>query len=119
MIDIRAARHDPDGYRAALARKGQAEVFDELLEADARWRELETRATELRTQTNLKGKPTPEQLEEVKRVRQDLKQVEEEHAAAAARRDELLAVVPNPPAGDVPDGATEDDAELVRVGGAP
>ena len=119
MIDIRAARHDPDGYRAALARKGQAELFDELLEADARWRELETRATDLRAQTNLKGKPTPEQLEVVKRVRQELKQVEEEHAAAAKTRDELLAVVPNPPAADVPDGFTEEDAEVVRVVGSP
>jgi seryl-tRNA synthetase len=119
MIDIRAARHDPDGYRAALARKGQAEVFDELLDADARWRELETRATELRTQTNLKGKPTPEQLEDVQRVRQELKQVDEEHATAARRRDELLAVVPNPPAEDVPDGFTEEDAKVVRVVGAP
>src|ERR1044071_6786733 len=115
MIDIRAARHDPDGYRAALARKGQAAVFDELLEADAQWRELETHATELRTQTNLKGKPTPEQLEHVKRVRQELRQVGEEHAAAASKRDKLLALVPNPPADDVPDGFTEEDAEVVRV----
>src|SRR5262249_44913644 len=114
MIDIRAARHDPDRYRAALARKGQAEIFDELLEADARWRELETHATELRTQTNLKGKPSPEQLEDVKRVRQELKQVEEEHAAAAKTRDELLAVVPNPPDDSVPDGFEEDDAEVLR-----
>ena len=36
MIDLKAARHDPDGYRAALARKGAAEAFDALLEADER-----------------------------------------------------------------------------------
>ena len=29
MIDIRAARHDPEAFRAALARKGAAETFDE------------------------------------------------------------------------------------------
>jgi seryl-tRNA synthetase len=119
MIDIRAARHDPDGYRAALARKGQAELFDELLAADTQWRELETRATELRTQTKLKGKPSPEQLAEVSRVKDELRQVDEEHGAAARRRDELLAVVPNPPFDDVPDGDTEDDAEVVRMVGAP
>ena len=30
MIDIRAARNDPDAWRAALARKGAAEAFDAL-----------------------------------------------------------------------------------------
>jgi seryl-tRNA synthetase len=51
LIDLRAARADPEGFRAALARKGAAEVFDELLAADERWRELVTRAGELRAQT--------------------------------------------------------------------
>jgi seryl-tRNA synthetase len=114
MIDIRAARHDPDGYRAALARKGQAEIFDELLEADARWRELETRASELRSRTNLKGKPTPEQLEEVKSVKQELSRLEDEQAGAKQRLDELLSVVPNPPDASVPDGFEEEDAEVIR-----
>ncbi len=38
MIDLRAARSDPDRVRAALARKGAAEAFDALLAADVRWR---------------------------------------------------------------------------------
>ena len=38
MIDARAARNDPDGFRRRLARKGAAEQFDELLAADTRWR---------------------------------------------------------------------------------
>ena len=41
MIDLRAARTDPDAFRTALGRKGAAEVFDELLGADVRWRELQ------------------------------------------------------------------------------
>ena len=32
MIDLRAARADPDAFRAAVARKGGAEAFDELLQ---------------------------------------------------------------------------------------
>src|SRR6266542_1523569 len=75
-IDIRAARHDPDRFRAALARKGAADVFDELLAADARWRALETKVTELRAQTKLKGKPTPEQQEQLRSVKEDLKRLE-------------------------------------------
>ena len=34
MIDLRAARNEPETIRAALARKGAAELFDELLAAD-------------------------------------------------------------------------------------
>src|SRR5919109_5186065 len=99
MIDIRAARNDPDAFRAALARKGAAELFDELMSADGHWRELETRVTELRAQTKTKGKPTPEQLERLREVKEELKRAEEEHGQAAAQRDELLARVPNPPDG--------------------
>ncbi len=59
MIDLKAARHDPEGYRAALARKGAGEAFDAVLEADERWRALVPRIDELRGRTKLKGKPSP------------------------------------------------------------
>jgi seryl-tRNA synthetase len=120
LIDLRAARADPERFRAALARKGAAEVFDELLAADERWRDLETRAGELRAQTKTKGKPTPEQLEQLRELKGELKGVEAEHEEAVQRRQELLDRVPNPPDPSVPDGATEDDAvELWRVGEPP
>jgi seryl-tRNA synthetase len=110
MIDVRAARHDPDSFRDALARKGAADLFDELLEADARWRELETRVTDLRARAKTKGKPTPEQLEELRGAKEELAALEREHDDATKRRDELLARVPNPPHESVPDGDAEDDA---------
>jgi seryl-tRNA synthetase len=119
MIDIRAARSDPAGFRAALERKGAAELFDELLEADRRWRELETRTTELRAQTKTKGKPTPEQLEQLRGVKDELKRVEAEHAEAERRRQELLDRVPNPPDEATPDGFDEEDAAEIRRSGEP
>ncbi|MDP9232784.1 MAG: serine--tRNA ligase [Actinomycetota bacterium] len=120
MIDLRAARADPEGFRAALARKGAAEAFDELLVADERWRELETRASDLRSQTKTKGKPTPEQLEQLRGLKAELQRVEAAHEEAAQARHELLDRVPNPPDPSVPDGFTEEDAiELRRVGEPP
>ena len=120
MIDLRAARADPEGFRAALERKGAAEPFDDLLAADERWRELETRASELRAQTKTKGKPTPGQLEQLRELKAELQRVEAEHEQAAQRRRELLDRVPNPPDPSVPDGTTEEDAvELRRVGEPP
>jgi seryl-tRNA synthetase len=119
VIDLKAARSDPDAWRAALARKGAAEEFDALLEADERWRSLIPRVDELRGQTKLKGKPTPEELEALRPVKAALKGAEEELAAAEVARDALLALVPNPPHDSVPDGDTEDDAEELRRVGEP
>ena len=119
MIDLREARNDPERYRAALARKGGAEAFDELLAADERWRSLVPRVDDLRSRQKLQGKPTPEQIEQLKAVKAELQQVEAELAEAEAARDELLRQVPNPPHESVPDGDTDEDAEELRRVGEP
>jgi len=117
VIDLRAARADPDAMRAALARKGAGEAFDRLMDADGRWRELVPQVDELRSRTKLKGKPTDEQRAELQRVKAELKEAEDALAAAESERDAALLEVPNPPDDDVPDGDSEDDAvELRRVG---
>ncbi len=119
MIDLKAARADPDAFRAAVARKGAGQAFDRLLEADARWRELIPQVDDLRGRQKIQGKPSPEQVEELKQVKEDLRRLEDELAAAEAERDELLAQVPNPPHESVPDGATEEESEEVRRVGKP
>jgi seryl-tRNA synthetase len=120
VIDIRAARNDPASWRSALARKGAAESFDALMAADAEWLRLVPLVDELRGKTKLKGKPSPEQLEELRQVKEDLGRAEERLTTAAVRRDELLVEVPNPPDSSAPDGATEEDSvELRRVGEKP
>jgi seryl-tRNA synthetase len=119
VIDLRAARANPEPVRAALARKGAAEAFDRLLDADERWRALVPTVDELRARTKLKGRPTPEQLEELQSVKVELKAAEEQLAAAEAARDALALRVPNTPAADVPDGSTEDDAREIRREGRP
>jgi seryl-tRNA synthetase len=119
VIDLKAARNDPEGFRAALARKGAADRIDALLAADERWRALVPRADELRSRLKTKGKPTPQQLEELNRVKDELRAVEEELAAAEAERDRLLELVPNPPDPSAPDGDSEEDAEELRRWGDP
>ena len=119
MIDLRAARNDPETFRAALARKGAAETFDRLLEADERWRALVPKVDELRGRLKVKGKPTPEQQAELNTVKKELRAAEEQLAVAEAERDALALRVPNPPADDVPDGSDEEDAREVRRVGEP
>jgi seryl-tRNA synthetase len=119
VIDLKAARNDPEAYRAALARKGAAEAFDELLAADERWRALVPRIDELRGRTKPKGKPSPEELAALQAVKEELRAAEEEYAAAEAERDRLALRVPNLPHPDSPDGSTEDDVEEIRRVGEP
>jgi seryl-tRNA synthetase len=119
VIDLKAARSDPDGWRAALARKGAAAQLDALLEADERWRGLVPRVDELRGRTKLKGKPTPEELAALQDVKAELRALESELAAAEAERDRLALLVPNPPDASVPEGASEDEAVEIRRLGEP
>jgi seryl-tRNA synthetase len=119
VIDARAARNDPDDFRRRLGRKGAADVFDAWLVADEQWRALVPRIDELRGKTKLKGKPTPEQLEEVRGVKQELQQAEQELAEADAARELLVRQLPNPPDDATPDGDTDEDAEEIRRWGEP
>jgi seryl-tRNA synthetase len=119
MIDLREARSNPDAFRAALDRRGAAEAFDALLDADERWRALVPQVDELRARQKLDGKPTPEQLEELKGIKERLRSLEAELAAAEAEREEALAKVPNPPHESAADGLTEDDAVEIKRWGEP
>ena len=125
MIDLRAARNDPDGFRAALARKGAAELFDQLLEADRAVREVQPRVEELRAAQNafsrsLRGKPSQEDLNRLAGLKEDLREEEERFKQLEGRRQELLDRIPNPPSDETPDGETEEDAvEIRRVGEPP
>ena len=119
MIDQRAARNDPDAFRRRLARKSAADAFDAWLAVDERWRALVPRVDELRGKTKLKGKPTPEQLEELRGVKEELQRAEQDLAAAETARDEALAVIPNPPDDSSPDGDTDEDAVEIRRWGEP
>jgi seryl-tRNA synthetase len=74
---------------------------------------------ELRGRTKLKGKPTEEQLEELRAVKEELRSTEEALAAAEAERDRLALRVPNLPSEDTPSGSTDDDAVEVRRVGEP
>ena len=119
MIDIRLARENPEAFRRSLARKGAGELFDELLGVDSSWRSLTASVDDLRSRTRPKGRPTPEELTALQQVKEELREAEAELAGLEARRDDLLRRIPNPPADDVPDGISDEDAVEVRRVGEP
>lgn len=121
MIDLKAARQDPDTFRTALSRRGASADFDALLEVDTRWREATDRVGGLRAAAKQrpKGKPTPEQVEQFKREKEELRAAEDELAAADVERTGLLARIPNLPDPSAADGMAEEDAVTVRTWGEP
>jgi seryl-tRNA synthetase len=126
VIDLKAARQEPDRYRAALARRGADNDFDALLAADARWREHTERVQVLRAeQKKLSrdaakgGPPGPEERAELRRLGDEIEAVAQQETLAARERDVLLARVPNLPDPTAADGMDEDDAQLVRTWGEP
>jgi seryl-tRNA synthetase len=119
MIDLRAARDNPQAVRDALERKGAAELFDELLAADRAVRDVQPRVDELRAKRKLKGKPSPEQLDELERIKSELQTLERQLQAAERRRDDVLGRIPNPPDEATPDGFTDEDAVEIRRWGDP
>jgi seryl-tRNA synthetase len=82
----------------------------------------EARAESKRVATAVKGAAAEERAELVARAR-ELKAVvaaaEQEQKALDAELTALLLEIPNLPADDVPDGASDEDAELVRSWGEP
>jgi seryl-tRNA synthetase len=121
VIDLKAARQDPQGFRAALARREAAQDFDKLLAADVSWREHTEHAESLRAEQKRasKGKPSPDELEHLRDLSARIETALAQQADAARLRDQILARIPNLPDPSAADGMDEEDAEELRTWGKP
>ncbi|WP_055490371.1 serine--tRNA ligase [Streptomyces sp. TP-A0356] len=121
MINIKAARAEPELFRAALDRRGAAQDFDALLEADVQWRKLTEVVQQLRAEQKKrsKGRPSPEDVAELQRIKAELQSAETSLGQAEQERDRLLISLPNLPAASAPDGGEEDSVVLREWGTIP
>jgi seryl-tRNA synthetase len=110
VLDIRLIRRDPEGVRAALARRGpdSAAALQRLLELDERWRALTAELERLRAAQNQasrgrKGAPTEQERAQLAELAARRRELSDEEAAVKARRDAELATLPNLPDPDAPD----------------
>jgi seryl-tRNA synthetase len=133
-LDLKQIRTDPERVRSALARRGAAEQLDELIDADERRRELNTRIDTVRAEQNKlsaeieeaakAGKAGDPEFAELREkssgLKSELKELEPQLAELDQRREQLLAALPNIPDPDAPEGETEEDNVTVReVGDLP
>lgn len=129
MHDIKYLRADPDGFAAALARRGVSDAAGALLAADTAWRAAETALQEALARRNAVSKDIGAAMAAKDSVRADalkaevaaLKdqtvRLEEAARAAAAVAEAGLTSLPNLPPADVPDGVDEHgNVEVLRWG---
>ena len=129
MLDLKAIREDPGPAREALARRGAAETLDELLDVDARRRELLPKVEEGRARRNTvsdqiaeakrSGEDAAGPISEMRELGAEIKRMETELAEVEARRDELAQALPNLPSPDAPDGEEGEGVTLREVGDIP
>lgn len=128
MIDLKALRDDPEGFRHALRRRGaDPSLVDRALELDRSWREALQEVERLRAEQNrateevgrLSGEARERKIAQVREVAARLKELEPEVRRRREALDQVLLTFPNPPHASVPDGLGEQDNVVVRTWGAP
>ena len=131
MHDIRAIRDTPDAFDAALARRGDAPLAARLLAQDAARRGKITAAETAQAEQNKASKLVAAAKAggdetEFNRLRTlvaekkaEVARLTEEAKAEDVTLTGMLAVIPNLPADDVPDGANEDDNLEISKWGTP
>lgn len=107
MLDLKLIRQDPEGARAALARRGDADRLDAVLELDARRRELlgpleDARAEQNAASRGRRGAPTEEERAALSALATRARELGEQVAAVDAELETALAALPNLPAPEAP-----------------
>jgi seryl-tRNA synthetase len=128
VLDLKRIREDPDGVRAALARRGEGlgAAIDELLSADSQWRAATSSAERLRAEqktrseefgaAKARGEDAPELRTAMQELSAQVKQQTEQASGAKERLDQLVARLPNLPDPTAADGPED---ELVKTVGEP
>ncbi len=131
MIDLRWLRENPDGFDAALRRRGMAPAAASVLAIDEERRAVETRLQEEQALRNRlsrevgEAKRTRDQaraaelMDQVASLKDGLKEGEERQRELQARLDSVLATLPNVLADEVPDGPDETHNRVERTVGEP
>jgi seryl-tRNA synthetase len=123
MLDIKRIREDPEGVRAALARRDPAlgELLDEVIASDEQWRAATGSAEALRAQqreqseqlaqARRRGEDVQERQEAMKQMSAHVKELTERVRVAEEQRRQALAALPNTPH---PSAAEGPEDEVVR-----
>ena len=126
MLDINLIRKDPEFVKAALAKREYEVDFTELLQWDARRKEIIAEGEALKADRNRINKEIPRLKKEgadvsavmaqMKESGEKVKSLDEELRQVEAKIEEFVAALPNLPADDVVAGGKENN-QVVKVFG--
>ena len=127
MLDLRWIRDEPQIFDRAMARRGLAPQSPEIIALDRRRRDLQTQMQEIQAQRNAAskdigaakqaGRDAGNLLGLVAELKEKAPALEAEERDVAEQLDNLLAVLPNVLADEVPEGPDEShNVELRREG---
>jgi len=130
VIDVRRLRTELQETKASLARKGvPGQEVDRAAALDAQHRRLLAQGEEMRSQVKALSRQVGESMrggdgpraealrEESKRIGEQLSDIEDQTATVGADLRDAMLRLPNLPAPEVPDGASEADNVVVRTVG--
>ncbi len=129
MLDIKVIRENPEKVNELLKRRNPELSIDEILEIDVERRKVQTQADELRAKRKNEsqkigmmkknGENTDAIQEEVRKLGDDIKVLEEKQVELDNRQRELLLRTPNTPDETTPIGQSEDDNPTISTWGEP
>lgn len=120
MIDIKILRENPQMVKENCKARRSAVDIDEVLKVDAEYTEKLQTAEKIRAQRNAiaeqtkAGKPSEENIQKGKELKEKLAEVEEELKTLETQRDLLLKSIPNLTHEEVPDGESDDDNKVIK-----
>lgn len=123
MLDIKFITENPDLIKKGAAKKHVKVDVDKILELDQSRREKIAELETLRARQNKVSKeiPTTDKkealLEEMGKVKQEIKNLEPEIEEIEMQIDKLALLIPNPTLPSVPDGASEEDNQVIKTHG--
>lgn len=125
MLDIKYIRENAQTVEEKARQKGYSVDVSSLLKLDDDRRELQTKTEEIRAKRNTlaeagkKGRPEPAQIEEGKRLKTELAELEDHLRVVDDEFTLALKKIPNMPLPHVPVGASEDENVVERTFGEP
>src|SRR6202521_6217776 len=122
MLSLSFIREHPDLVKEGARKKGESAPVDEILRLDAERREMVTKLEQLKAEQNRRSAAMAKSrdeaaVEELRRMRDEVKALEQKVAPIDARLNALLLEVPNPPDDSVPEGKDATNNVTVRTWG--
>lgn len=124
MLDINLIREKPREIQQASAAKGVTIDIEKVLELDNQFQSLQREIQTIREERNaiaksITGKPTPEQVEKGKKVKEALEVKEAAFQQVESELKRLLLAIPNPSKPDVKVGKDDSENEVIKTVGEP